>query len=72
MDRHKFEYEKAIKFIDKIIKKAEQERDIKGYRENLGYDQDNKVIEYLEKLTLLTYPDKSELLSYFYNSCNSI
>ena len=36
MDRKKFEYKKAVKYIDRIIEKATLERDYKGYRENLG------------------------------------
>lgn len=42
---------KAYKFVDKLITKAEKEKDKKGYRENLGYDAQNKVEEYLEKPT---------------------
>ena len=34
--------QKALRFVDKVYKKACAYRDKHGYRENLGYDQQNK------------------------------
>lgn len=62
---------KAIRFVDKIIKIAKKERDTKGYRENLGYDQANKVRDEIYKLGL-EYNQEAEVMKYFYLMCDSI
>ncbi len=62
---------KAMKFADQLIKKAEQERDKKGYRENLGYDSERKLKDFISKLDL-TYSDKSKVLDYFIGKCDKI
>ena len=65
------EYIKGKKFIDNIIKESINERDLGGYRENLGYDQEIKVSVFIESLNL-PYNDKSNLMVCFYTLCESI
>lgn len=62
---------KAKRFIDSTIRKAKQERDRKGYRENLGYDQYNRVDDYLKSLDL-SYSEQAALLQTFNRQCDDI
>lgn len=62
---------KAIGKIDSLVNKAKKERDHKGYRENLGYDQQNKFEDYLSTLDL-TYQQRAKLIGHFYAKCGEI
>lgn len=62
---------KAITIVDNAIKKATNERDRKGYRENLGYDQYNSVKSKVEKLDL-GYSETCDVMAYFHRKCDSI
>lgn len=62
---------KAFKIVDRAIKRAEKERDEKGYRENLGYDQYNEVKEKVEELGL-EYGDVCDIMNYFDRKCDNI
>lgn len=62
---------KAKTIVDKAIAKAKKERDTKGYRENLGYEQYNKVKERVQKLGL-SYNEVEETMSYFEKQCDTI
>lgn len=62
---------KARKIVDDAIKKAKQEKDKNGYRENLGYDQFYLVKEKVEKLDL-NYTEICKVMDYFNSQCDSI
>ena len=55
---------KVKTYIDKIYEKCCNYRDKYGYKENLGYDQKNKVLDYMRKFNL-TYQEECEVLRYF-------
>ena len=57
--------------IKAIANKAIHERDTKGYRENLGYDQQPHFEDYLNRLDL-TYPEHAQLIQEFYVACEAI
>lgn len=63
--------QKAHRKIEQLIDRAKQERDRKGYRENLGYDSQRKLEDFLETLNL-SYPDKARLIELFWKKCNRI
>jgi len=65
------DYQKARRKIKAIIAEAAKERDTKGYRENLGYDQWPFFLGYLDALDL-TYPEKSKLLAEFDRQCDNL
>jgi len=71
MIEHKTDYKKGIKYADKLIRKAIKERDKKGYRENLGYDSENELKNYLETLNL-NYFEECKILDYFERKCDRI
>lgn len=58
-------------FATRLVKKAEKERDTKGYRENLGYDQARKLDAYLGKLDL-TYSEEAQITKVFFKQCDNI
>ena len=62
---------RARRRIQSIINTATHERDTTGYRENLGYDQQNKLQEYLNTLDL-TYPEFCLFMGEFYRACDAI
>ena len=62
---------KIKKYINKIYEKSCNYRNKYGYKENLGYDQKNKVLDYMEKFNL-TYQEQCELKTYFWNKMNRI
>lgn len=62
---------KGRKKAEQLYKKACKERDKKGYRENLGYDQIFKLNDYLEKFDL-TYSEECQITDYFFKLCDSI
>lgn len=63
--------QRARRKIKAIIREAERERDTKGYRENLGYDQWSKLQDYFSTLGL-TYSERTMLLQEFYRACDAI
>ena len=66
-------FEKAKKYAMKLIQKAIKERDAKGYRENLGYDSDRKLREYICAQNLgTTYGDEHRLFDFFDQQCDKI
>jgi hypothetical protein len=64
-------YQKGQKMIEKIYAKSIRERNAKGYRENLGYDQVPKFSSYLSGLDL-SYVDQCRLNREFMDMCNKI
>jgi len=66
------EYRRAQLQIEAIIAKATEERDTKGYRENLGYDQLPYFQGYLSRLFGLTYSEKDQLVQAFCRACDNI
>jgi len=64
-------FKRAQRKIRAIVNEAIHERDTKGYRENLGYDQQNRLEEYLNGLDL-TYPEHAALIREFYKACDQI
>ena len=64
-------YTKALKKINALINKAKRERDSKGYRENLGYDNQGELEDYMSKLNL-SYQEEAELIKIFYRHCDEI
>jgi len=65
------DYTKALKKINALINKAKRERDSKGYRENLGYDSQGELEDYMDGLNL-SYQEKAELIKIFYQHCDEI
>ena len=63
--------EKALKIADKLVDKAKQERDTKGYRENLGYDSIYKLEKLISKLDL-DYVENADVREYFNRQCDTI
>lgn len=61
----------CYKFADKLVTKAVKERDKKGYRENLGYDQHLKLRDYMSGKGL-TYLDECSVMDRFYGGCDNI
>ncbi len=64
-------YIKGITCASNLVKKAIKERDKKGYRENLGYDSKNKLVDFINKLNL-HYTLKCDVIDYFDNCCDNI
>ena len=69
---HLIQYEKGIKKMNSLILNAKKERDTKGYRENLGYDSENKLRNYLETLEQLVYSEVRDIIQSFYKNCEGI
>ena len=65
------DYQKGQRKIRSLIKRAIRERDTDGYRENLGYDQQNELANYLNGLGL-TYPEHARLIQEFCIRCDKI
>lgn len=65
------DYQKALLKIKSVIKEAKDERDTKGYRENLGYDQRPFILGWLDASDL-TYAERSKLLAQFDRLCDAI
>jgi hypothetical protein len=61
----------ALKYARKLVEKARKERDTKGYRENLGYDQDNKLRNRINKMNL-SYGEQAAIMTEFYKLCDNI
>lgn len=59
-------------FADTLISRAAKERDKKGYRENLGYDQKNKLSDKISELQTEYYQDYCNILDYFRRRCDSL
>ena len=67
MDR----FQRGINKVNILIENAKKERDSKGYRENLGYDSEGKLRDYMETLGL-AYQDEYRVVNYFYSECEKI
>lgn len=65
------DFQKAERKIKQLIDRAKRERDRKGYRENLGYDSQRKLEEFLQTLNL-SYSDEARLIELFYKECDKI
>ena len=65
------DYIKALKKIDRLINRAKKERDSKGYRENLGYDSQGELENFMNTLKL-SYGEKAQLIKLFYEYCDEI
>ena len=62
---------KIKRYIDKLYLKCCNYRNKYGYKENLGYDQENKFEEYISKFNL-SYQEECKLKTYFYNKMDRI
>jgi len=67
MDKKK----KARQFVDKIYQAAVNYKNKHGYRENLGYDQQNNLEEFMNEIDL-PYGDAAEIIDYFYMKMEQI
>ena len=54
-----------------LIVKAKREKDSKGYRENLSYDQYQALEDYCRELCL-SYTETSIILGCFENACDAL
>jgi len=63
--------QKVIVFADKLVEKAKKEKDTRGYRENLGYDSENKLRNY-SLFQDLSYVEQCNVITYFYRLCDKI
>lgn len=65
---------KGCKLAEKFYNKAKQERDKKGYRENLGYDSLSKFKSELDKIIdqCEYYKDYSICIDYFNSLCDRL
>ena len=70
-DIDKKKLDKCMKQVDKLVNKAIVERDRKGYRENLGYDQDRKLSDFINKIGL-HISHHWRVWDYFLAKCNEI
>lgn len=64
-------YQLGQKRIRQLIDKACRIRDTKGYHENLGYEYDRSLKDYLSTLGL-HYTEECNLLKEFYSACDKI
>ncbi len=62
---------KANDKAHKLIAKAKRERDLTGYRENLGYDQCRAMQDYCNRLGL-SYAKTSHILAHFEEACDNL
>ena len=62
---------RGFEIVRKMIKKAEKERDTKGYRENLGHDQYPVLMSQLYLLDL-SYQDQVEIVDYWADLCDAL
>jgi len=53
-----------------VKKKAKKERDEKGYRENLCYDSQIELEEFIGNLDL-TYQEKANIIYAFFSHCEN-
>ena len=63
--------QKAQAEVTRLIAKAARERDQRGYRENLGYDQRPVLGDFLSTLDL-SYSEKYALLCDFDRQCDNL
>lgn len=66
--RESKDYRKAVNKMYKLLEKSKEEYYNKGVRENLGYDQQSKLDDYMNTLNL-TYPERCLIISEFYFLC---
>jgi len=62
---------KAIAKAESLVRKAIAYKEKHGYRENLGYESDHVLDDFMETLDL-TYNEKCCIRNYFYNLCGKI
>ena len=62
---------KAHNKAQRLIAKAKRERDLTGYREELGYDQCRFLQDYCNRLGL-TYAETSHVLAQFEEACDNL
>ena len=65
------DYQRGRRKVKRLIIRAIEERNTQGYRENLGYDQQPYLQGYLDSLDL-TYSQKANLISEFFEACDRI
>lgn len=69
---NEIELGKAYRKVKTLVRRAIKERDSKGYRENLGYDSQPELEDYLSGRKHLTYLDKCNITEAFFKACNEI
>jgi hypothetical protein len=57
--------QRAMQFVDRAYQAAINYRDKHGYRENLGYDQQNNLEDFMYELDI-HISDAGEVINYFY------
>lgn len=62
---------KAVHKAESLVNKAVAYKETHGYRENLGYDFDKELEEYMDTLSL-TYTQRASILQHFYKLCDEI
>ncbi len=65
------DYRTVLRKINTLINKAKGEKNNKGYRENLGYDSQLELENYMSTLDL-SYQEKAKLIKMFYEYCDEL
>jgi len=65
------DYARVLKKINTLINKAKGEKNNKGYRENLGYDSQLELENYMSTLNL-SNQEKAQLIKAFYEYCDEL
>lgn len=65
------DYQKGLRKANSLVDKAKKYRDTRGYRENLGFDQQTKLEVYLSDLNL-TYQERCAIKEHFFAECRKI
>ena len=63
--------QKAHNRAKRLITKAKCERDLTGYREELGYDQCRCLQDFCNRLGL-SYTETSHILAHFEEACDNL
>ena len=65
------DFEKGISKARSLVRSAELRRDRSGYHENLGYEDQHILENYLDSLKL-TYQEHCQIITDFYKGCGAI
>ena len=63
--------QKAHSKAQRLIAEAKRERDLTGYREELGYDQCRSLQDFCNRLGL-SYSETSHILAHFEEACDNL
>lgn len=71
-DHQEASLRRGMRYAERLVRTAKRERDRRSYRENLGYDQEGKLTDFISTLPDLTYQDQGTILAAFYAECATI